>query len=246
MIVVNKYRVWCSTEGAYVYGWGVTEPTTCPTDTAHTIDSTKTTIDATVEENTVEIKEENTPTGGQYKSCGLSFSAAASEETLHDFSFPFPISLMSATFPSHGKTAGDSIGFIVGPDTVVGAITSDVTAGDTVINVQSTVIDNMKAGRYARLDDGTNNEEHLVITVGSTTITLHTATANSYAAATPTYVKLNVKMAENLYLEPEVRYMLGDTKIGGSYVPANTVIRMSYNNTGVSSVTVRPIFEFLY
>lgn len=44
MTIVYKYRLYCNTETAYVYDWAETEPTTCPNNTAHTIDSTKTTI----------------------------------------------------------------------------------------------------------------------------------------------------------------------------------------------------------
>jgi hypothetical protein len=44
LTIVNKYRLYCNTETAYVYDWAESEPTTCPNNTAHSIDSTKTTI----------------------------------------------------------------------------------------------------------------------------------------------------------------------------------------------------------
>lgn len=46
MATVYKYRVWCNTESAWQYVWSEseTEPTNCPNDTGHTIDSDKTTI----------------------------------------------------------------------------------------------------------------------------------------------------------------------------------------------------------
>ena len=39
MPVVNRYRIWCQTEAAYVYVWAESEPTLCPTDSGHTIDA---------------------------------------------------------------------------------------------------------------------------------------------------------------------------------------------------------------
>lgn len=45
---VHQYRVYCQTEGAYVYTWGSTAPTTCPHNTGHTIDTNSISIVDTV------------------------------------------------------------------------------------------------------------------------------------------------------------------------------------------------------
>ena len=37
--VVNRYRLWCETESAYVYAWGEAEPAQCPNNAAHSIDA---------------------------------------------------------------------------------------------------------------------------------------------------------------------------------------------------------------
>jgi hypothetical protein len=245
--VVNKYRVYCNTEAAYVYVWAETEPTVCPNNNGHSIDTGKTTIDATIEENTVEVKEENTPTGGHYRSCCQAFTANVGSNT-HDFSYPYPISLLSATFNSGPVTEGDTLSMDVGPGTTIGVITSNVAAEATIISVSSTVIDNIAIGRCAHLDDGTNSERHAVtaINTASSQITIDTGATYAYNVATPTYVKMSVCMANSLEIIPNCRYVLGDSKIGGSYIPANTTIRIIYNNTGESAVRVRPIFEFLY
>jgi len=57
MSVVNKYRIWCETESDYVYIWAETEPTTCPTNSGHTIDTDKTVIETTVGDDSVSISE---------------------------------------------------------------------------------------------------------------------------------------------------------------------------------------------
>jgi len=52
-----KYQIWCATDSKWEYTWAEEDdavPTTCPTDTAHTIDSTKTTIDEVVEKEVVD------------------------------------------------------------------------------------------------------------------------------------------------------------------------------------------------
>ena len=41
MANLYKYRVWCITESSWVNTWGTEEPTTCPNNESHTIDSDK-------------------------------------------------------------------------------------------------------------------------------------------------------------------------------------------------------------
>jgi len=45
---LHRYRISCITESAYVYEWAETEPTDCPNNNGHTIDSNLTTIMDTV------------------------------------------------------------------------------------------------------------------------------------------------------------------------------------------------------
>lgn len=44
MANLYKYRVWCNDENSWLESWGIEEPTTCPNNSAHTIDTNKTTI----------------------------------------------------------------------------------------------------------------------------------------------------------------------------------------------------------
>ena len=51
MSTVYQYRVWCDDENSYQLVWGETEPTTCPNNNGHTIDTNKTTILQTIAES---------------------------------------------------------------------------------------------------------------------------------------------------------------------------------------------------
>lgn len=51
MTTLYQYRVWCDTENAYFTTWSDVEPTTCPNNDGHTIDTTKTTVVQTVIED---------------------------------------------------------------------------------------------------------------------------------------------------------------------------------------------------
>lgn len=46
---IYKWRIYCETETAYVYNWASSEPTDCPNDSGHSIDSTKTAIVDSIE-----------------------------------------------------------------------------------------------------------------------------------------------------------------------------------------------------
>ena len=43
-LTVNRYRLYCNTESAYVYTWNTVLPTVCPNNNAHSIDSTTITV----------------------------------------------------------------------------------------------------------------------------------------------------------------------------------------------------------
>lgn len=44
MATVYRYRVWCDTESGWQYVWAESEPTDCPNNNGHTIDSDKTAV----------------------------------------------------------------------------------------------------------------------------------------------------------------------------------------------------------
>ena len=48
---VYKWRVWCTTDNKYIETWDAEEPTVCPENIAHAIDTAKTTIEEQVSED---------------------------------------------------------------------------------------------------------------------------------------------------------------------------------------------------
>ena len=57
MTTVYKYRLWCETESTHVYTWDESEPSVCPNNSSHSIDVSRTTIDAVVGEDRVDISD---------------------------------------------------------------------------------------------------------------------------------------------------------------------------------------------
>ena len=55
MTTVNRYRIFCNTENAYVYTWDTSPPTTCPNNNTHTVDSASVTLIDSVSEDTISL-----------------------------------------------------------------------------------------------------------------------------------------------------------------------------------------------
>lgn len=197
-----------------------------------------------VEEN---VKKE---TGGHYQAQGYKLSLPASTGWYEkDISFPIPVSLLSALWMNIAAMVGDSFEFLVAPDTTIGAITADIAIDDTQFTVQQSVIDNIAIGYWVKLTDGINTQDvGRVISIDKTLlkITVETASTYSFLAATPTYVKMSVKMVVGVDLFADYPIEVGATKIGGSYINANTTLRVRYNNITGTAKDFRWILEYLY
>lgn len=55
MTTVNRYRIFCNTENAYVYTWDTSPPTTCPNNNTHTVDISSVTLIDSVSEDTISL-----------------------------------------------------------------------------------------------------------------------------------------------------------------------------------------------
>lgn len=190
-------------------------------------------------------------TGGHFQAQSFEITTISTIDWYEkNFSFPMPISLLSATWINKASNDGDEVEFIVAPDTTTGSITAAVAVGATVIDVSQTVIDNAKLGYYLKLDDGTNVDDVGRITNIDTInskITVETPTVNAFAVATPTYIKQSVKLVPKVMLVgTNAQIELGTSKIGGSSIPANTILRARYNNLSGSAETFSFILQYLY
>lgn len=282
-----KYRIRCTTDNQYEY-WilssSASVPTVCPTNTAHTIDSTQTSIVDTISENVTTIKEESTATGGNFQSKTLSMNAAANQVSSTTTWWPYPISAFAVEFAAEETHRGDLISMAIGEDTITGTITANVSAAsawtaqnytvgqvvtythptlgsrvytcilntvsndiptDTTywkhglgISVSQTVIDNTCAGKYIKLDDGVNADvvdKVVSVDITNDKIYVETNLTNSFLAATPTYIKQTTYIMKDFELGGPAITNIGGSKIGGTYIPKDTIIKLYYDNKAPST-----------
>lgn len=184
-------------------------------------------------------------TGGNYKGYGLKMDIGADlGDYSMDFSFPYPISLTSTEFTPSNDMIGDCFDVLVAPDTIIGAITSNVSTDDTIINVSPTVVQNLKIGYLLKINGDTVGYV-IAINTANNTVTISDPIVNPHIAGT--LVSMSVELTKDIWLHGESRVELGANDIGGSYLPANTNIRFTYHNyaPGIAK-TFYAILEFRY
>lgn len=247
-LILYKWRVYCATDSKYEYIWldeTQAEPTTCPVNTAHTITAAQTSIIDTRVPDVVNIKQEDVATGENYMWDTKAFDALPNQISTMTITYPIPVSVIEARFVPADENKGDVWSWVIAPDTTVGALTQNVAVSDTVIHVSSTVTDNIKIGFYANLFDGANTEElgRVVAMDGAAgTITVETASTQAFSAATPTYVRMNIYFLKDVEIGHPWQTIYGEGKIKSSHVPANTPVRVSYDNKS-TTVTKRIVCE---
>lgn len=142
MTTYYKYRVRCTTDNVYRH-WILAEgdpvPSTCPDNTSHTINTAITAVVDTFEESLTQIKEENIPTGGNFRADTINFTALANTVTFHNVSYPFPITALTSEFVTSSNQTNDTVDMMVGIDTITGAITGNIAPATTWISQNYTV-----------------------------------------------------------------------------------------------------------
>jgi len=251
MTTVKKYRVWCTIEEVYVETWSADVPAVCPNNNTHAIDIGITTIIDTVKNAQVSVIEETTPTGGYYMTDCLLIEIPDIPVYNHDFSYPISINVLDMFFTVNAENIGDNIDVLSAPDTVVGALTANANPSDTVLNVSSTVTDNIKVGFDVDILDagtGANDDLGRVIAVNkaSGTITVENPVVNLHNASGPTYVRMTIYRFKNFQFLKEWKYEVGLGKIGSSYLPAGVTVRIRYNNVSGGVKRMPFYLEYLY
>lgn len=243
-----KYRIWCNTDNKYEYTWdeeGIT-PTKCPKNTVHDVDNNSITIVETMEDNSISIKTEEIETQGltQVQSFEVDVLDTVGTYTKH-ISFPIPINVIRGKWFNKSNYDGDVLEFVIAEDSIIGAITSNVENGDTIINVSATVLANTKLGYYIKCE-GQDWGRVLSINTTNNQITIENAATASITATGSEYILQTIKLVPHLYLEGTETMMVLEGGIGSQYIPEGVTMTIKYhNNTGVAK-KYSAILEYFY
>lgn len=176
----------------------------------------------------VKVKEEEkTGTQGHFQSRVIDLESQDSSIVIKDISFPYNVSLFSAEWIVADEHVGDRAEFQLGPDTIIGVITEDASIGTNTFKVSQTVIDNIKKGFHVKL-----NDENLERVIDYDTLNLTITTENSCTSliSSNSYVKMTIKIVPYWKFTASGFNSVGESKIGASFIPANTILRLVYYN----------------
>ena len=148
-----------------------------------------------------------------------------------DITFDYDIELYFGSYFDGVDHVGNKIIMEVNPNTVIGFVTAPVNIGDTVINVNDTVIDNIIIGSTINIG------EDLGICVSkdeaNNQITVKNPSLSSYAAGT--LVDMTISIAD-INLSGSNTHVKVEAGLNTMSVKKGYVIRLKYfNNTGISS-----------
>ncbi len=244
---VNQYKIYCNTESTYVTGWGTIAPTTCYNNTGHTVNTNSVQIINTVQSNEVVINQENNAPANRFYVEALTVSSAGIGTTTASYTFNASISLYSLTIAVPTVTFGDKVSLSLNPNTPLGLITANVTAGDLVINVSSAVTKYIFPNMYIKLSDGTNTDANFKVisqNLVNNQITLLNPITNNYSS-TNTQIYLTYYAMYELPIVINKMYKFGSELINARNVPAGSVARVDYYNADASSKNIVIYFSGL-
>lgn len=184
----------------------------------------------------VVVQEESTKTGGHFQSFTVPLLSDSLAVTVHDEVMFVDTSALAIHYVTLREHTGDMFSVHVAPDTPVGAIVADVSIGDTVIYVSPDVFTYAYKGPcLASLSDGVNSEplgRIKSLNPEASTVTVETPSTQAFTAAPipNTYFRITAALLHNSQIGPPWEYIVGESKIGGSYVKEGVTVRTIYTN----------------
>ena len=236
----------------YVYrGEGQGPPIVGPA--GEPIDTEKSRIVDTREEEKITVKEMETATGTYYQTRHTKVVCAPNTTTQEVITFPTDVNIISATAILGPANEGDEMEWIVAPDTTIGVLSADTTASSSVLTLSQSAIDFIeplfRVTLVNALDIGDFEEVGFVTDVDevASTVTVSGATTKIWPASS-TFVNITIAYVDNVEIGPiSSPLVVGGDKIGSSFVPKGRQIVCNYNNKSTTDTkNIYIYFNILY
>lgn len=157
MSTLYRHRIWCLTEGAWVFLWKETSDPLerCPNDPAHEIQPGSASIEGTLTSNDVHIiAEREMKTGGHLGFDHIVLEAPAEETAFVVKSWDFPASLYGLRLATPESSVGCLFTADISVQNAATSLTADARAGDTVLHVDSKGLGAFQLGMLVSLSQG--------------------------------------------------------------------------------------------
>lgn len=245
MVELVEWRVFCFTEDKWVSKWlySTDTPSSCFNDATHAFNNESFQITKKTAISTVRLLEEEIKTGGFFRSEGFAMTIPANDTRDLFVSWPYPVGVLDCNIQTTEADIGNTVEGVVGPNSIMGVLTSDVQISASVLPVSATVITNANLGLECLLD-GEYVGEIVGIDIILGTITVEPPLSRSFVAGA--LVGGQRRIIKNFNLGYTQGCAIGSSKIGASYIPVGVSTRVSYYNNTAQEKTFNFNIEYLY
>lgn len=241
-LTIYEWRIYCTTENTWKYVWGPTAPTTCPTDTAHSVNLDSISDINVLSTQTVKIDTSGTPANATpvnnyFRLETVIFDAPANTVTTESRSFAYPISLFSGRIRTDEAKRGDSLTIEIGNGITVGALTAGALTGAMTVTVSVASLQFLAPGFFIHIIDSgtltpTGPIEIVSVNTNTQVVTLSTSLPiDCDIGSTFSVIRRMCRSLE--FTEPGI-YSIGTTLLQGRYLPASVPVNFIWTNSSVS------------
>lgn len=250
--LVHLFLISCDICGD-LYKWNSMQdlPTSCPVDATHTLTSVcvaRTELRDYVEDASVRIVEDSSmfDTARNFQIQGHTVSCPGSSTTTYSFNYPVNASVSCVTMP----ISTDNEGSVFSCYLPTGPIAATaVSVGDTQVGVSLPVAAAISKGAelYVSVDGAAEQTLGRVVSVEVTSGTPLLFFQNPVEAAGTGVFSARFYVAKDLTLRTcGGPLVIGNSKVGGSAVPAGQDVVCEYTNASSSEVTLTFYVEYTY
>jgi hypothetical protein len=189
----------------------------------------------------IEEEDGDKKTNGYFRSQGFQVSVDPGETEIYDFSWKYDIASLVIKFNTNTNQKNDTINLYIAPNTTIGVITESVDTGVHVLKVNSTVMQYMKVGFICTITDGINTQDlGEVYNINTQTCELSVDNNTAFAFNAGSYIRFTMNIIKDYIMADieTISHVIGDSKIGASYLPKNTIVRLKYTNSNATTATV--------
>lgn len=233
---IYEWKIYCSTENAFISYFGSTAPDKCPNDTSHTVSSSTGSVSQIrlIGPNYV-IATDPTPDRAFYQYTTIPLDVPANKEPQilsTTFSYPFDMYIWEMAIAQGSMCIGDKLSVQIGPDTILGLLTSDLNTGTTGMSCTTTVTNKVARGCEIGITNGVT-KEYLgrVLSYSDGQVVFSTPSSNYYPVGS--YVLWSVYPIKDMIIDSTERLVIGAKGLKTKLVPANTPIKIIYQDNTI-------------
>lgn len=194
------------------------------------------------------VQEEYVKTNEIYKA-QAQYITGTTGTTFNDFTWDHGINVMCVQIRTEDENRGDVVKmYVMAPnDGILGYAAQSGVTGETGVYVSSLIANNIYPGEEIILEEGAV-KQYLggILSIDKTNNILYFKNGVTNSFSTSAFVKHRRNVLDPFYLGPADKYILGECKIGGAYIPAGYTVRVEYVNNGNTAKSLYTIIEYLY